>query len=223
MSEPAPGSIDASSIGAGLERLGLPCTGSQPPRTLQELAADREALCAELVPSGQTFALSPKAVWRYAWFEHRETHLIASLLGEPEALKICQQYAGELRVHAARMFAHPNPLSVRIGLFAAVLESSDAFWRDLRNLLCGSGTVPSHGPCAMRKRGCGCSSANYTRSWVWRRTVGRAAAGNSGRSLLNWISGPMLTPLDCASCPAWNRSVWRVMGGWQAFAMPDRS
>lgn len=142
MSEAASGGIDVSSIGTGLVRLGLPCTGSLPPPTLQDLAGEREVLCAELVPSAPTFALSPKAVWRYAWFEHRETYLIASLLAEPEALRICQQHSRELRGHAARMYSDPNPLSVRIGLFAAVLESSHAFWRDLRSLLCGPGTVP---------------------------------------------------------------------------------
>lgn len=142
MSEPASGGVDGSSAGAGLVRLGLPCSGGLAPRTLQELASQREALCAELVRSGATFALPPKALWRYAWFEHREVHMIASLLSEPQALSTCQQYAGTLRAHAARMHAHPNPLSVRVGLFAAALDSAHAFWHDLQAHLCRPHAMP---------------------------------------------------------------------------------
>jgi hypothetical protein len=142
VSEPTRSVDDSISHGGGLVRLGLPCSGGLPPRTLQALAAEREALCAELVRTGATFALTPKALWRYVWFEHREVHLIASLLADAEASRICQAYLDALRSHAGRMYAHPNPLSVRIGLFGAVLDSSYGFWRALRRLLCSPGAVP---------------------------------------------------------------------------------
>lgn len=142
MSEPAQDGSYSVSTGTGFVRLGLPFLGGQPPRTLQELATARDALCTEVGQGASAIALSPKAIWRYAWFEHRETHLIASLLAEPEALRICQQYAGALRIHAARMYAHPNPLLVRTGLFGAVVQSSRAFWYELRSRLCDPGSSP---------------------------------------------------------------------------------
>jgi len=155
VSEPTPCCIDSIAHDGGLVRLGLPCRGGLPPQTLQTLATDREALYAELAGSGATFALPPKAVWRYAWFEHREVHLIASILAEPCALRACEQYASELRAHAGRLHAHPNPLSVRIGLLGAVLESSQVFWRSLRGLLPGPGAVPIAWP------------ARDVETWLW--------------------------------------------------------
>lgn len=155
MSEPAVSDTNASSIGAGLVRLDLPCSGSLPPRPLQEHAVEREALCGDLVPGGATLALPPKAVWRYAWFEHRDVHLIASVLAESEASSACQHYAGAPKTHAARMQAHPNPLSVRVGLFAAVLDSSHVYWQSLRNPLCNGHSVPVAWP------------VRDAESWLW--------------------------------------------------------
>ena len=191
MNEPVQGGIDSIATGSGFVRLGLPNGGSRP-KTIQALAAEREALCAEVCLGASAIALSPKALWRYAWFEHREAHLIASLLAEREALRICQRHAGALRDHAARMHAYPNPLSVRTGLFAALLHSSHAFWRDLRNLSCGPGSAPIAWP------------ERDAETWVWLQFCKLHALvgmGPDGRARSRRELGAILAELDRRTNP----------------------
>lgn len=221
MNEATQGDFDSVGHSGGLARLGLPCSSGLPPRTLQSLAAEREALYAEFVRSGSTIALTPKALWRYAWFEHREVHLIASLLAEAEASRTCQHYADALRAHACRLCAHPNPLSVRIGLFQPVLESSHAFWHAMRSLLCGPGTAPIAWP------------ERDAETWVWLQfcklhvLVGTTS---DGRSRSRRELGAIIAQLDCRA----NANTVRLRllprveqecaagDGWAAGLCPDR-